>query len=67
MILRYQQEMAGLNTQRIVEHDRMTEDVTVTTYADGTKVYVNYGKNTYRRGSLTLPALDYLVERGNAQ
>ncbi len=67
MILRYQSETAGLNTQRIIGHSRLTEDVTMTTYADGSRVYVNYGKVAYRKGSLTIPELDYLVERGDAQ
>ncbi len=67
MITRYQQETAGLNNQRIVGHTRLNEDVAVTTYADGTMVYVNYGKKDYRKGTITVPALDYLVERGKAQ
>ena len=65
MIVRYQAEMAGLNQQRITNHERVTENVTVTTYADGTKVYVNYGDEEYRDGAAAVPPMDYLVERGN--
>ena len=65
MIVRYQAEMAGLNQQRITNHERVTENVTVTTYADGTKVYVNYGDAEYRAGAAAVPPMDYLVERGN--
>ena len=67
MIQRYQQEMSGLNQQRIVNHERLNDYVTVTTYEDGTKVYVNYGANEFEEGSLTIPARDYMVERGKAQ
>ncbi len=67
MITRYQTEMAGLNRQKITGHERLTDDVAVTTYADGTKVYVNYGTNEYSSGTVNVPARDYLVERGSKQ
>ncbi len=67
MIQRYQQEMNGLNGLRIADHDRLAEEVTVTVYEDGTRVYVNYGSEEYREEGLTVPARDYLVERGSAQ
>ena len=66
-ILRYQTEMAGLNRQTIVDHDQLTEEISVTTYADGTKVYVNYGNREYKKGGIEIPARDYMVERGNGQ
>ena len=64
LIQRYQQDMAGLNQEKIVAHHWLTEDVVVTTYEDGTKVYVNYGRDEYRDGGLKLAARDYHVERG---
>ena len=67
MILRYQKEMTGLNRQKIVNHMRISEEVAVTEYADGTKVYVNYGNAVFRMGNIRVPARDYVVERGNAQ
>ena len=67
MILRYQAEMAGLNSQRITGHECITSDVRVTTYEDGSRVYVNYGSQDYRMGTKLVPARDYLVERGNVQ
>ena len=67
MITRYQTEMAGLNRQAITGHERLNEDVAVTTYADGTKVYVNYGANDYQEGGITVPGRDYLVKRGGGQ
>ena len=67
MITRYQKEMSGLNRQAITDHERLSEDVAVTTYADGTKVYVNYSTRDYRAGSVTVPGRDYLVKRGGGQ
>ena len=65
MVVRYQTEMAGLNRQKITGHKRLTDDVAMTSYADGTKVYVNYGINEYSTGTVNVPARDYLVERGS--
>ena len=63
-ISRYQKEMAGLNRQRIIGHMILPMDVTMTVYADGTKVYVNYGIHDYILDDGTaVPARDYIVVR----
>jgi hypothetical protein len=67
MIRKYQTDMAGLNRQRIVKHEHVYDLVTCTTYEDGTKVYVNYGREDYRSGTVKVPAREYLVERGNGR
>ena len=67
MILRYQKEMAGLNNIRITGHEIITDEVHVTIFEDGTRVYVNYSGKDCKEGTLTIPARDYLVERGRAQ
>ena len=67
MMTRYQQEMKGLNRQRIVGHEQLTDKVAVTTYEDGTRVYVNYSSADYTEGPVKVPARDYLVERGPAK
>ena len=67
MIRRYQTEMAGLNRQTIVDHKQLAEEVSETTYADGTKVYVNYSSLDYRGNGVTIPAREYLVKRGDGQ
>ena len=59
-ILRYQREAKGLNRQRITGHEALTDHVTVTTYEDGTRVYVNYGTEEYR-GETQVPARDYVI------
>lgn len=64
MVSKYQQEMEGLNQQRIVSHEMLTEDVAVTGYEDGTKVYVNYSADVYTNGGVTVDARSYTVERG---
>ena len=64
MILRYQSEMAGLNRQKITGHEQLSKDVSVTTYEDGTRVYVNYSNEDYPSGSVIIPARDYFVEKG---
>lgn len=60
---RYKKEMAGLNNQYIINHEILADGVSVTTYENGTKVYVNYGINEYVGDTVTVPARDYLVER----
>ena len=67
MIQRYQRETAGLNRQKMTGHKRLAENVVMTMYEDGTKIYVNYGRDDYTAGSLKLPARDYKVERGNGR
>ena len=62
-----QKEMTGLNSQRITGHEFLTNDVHVTTYEDGTRVYVNYGNTEYAKGKVKVPAREYLVERGSAE
>lgn len=63
-VTRYQKEMAGLNQTRITGHMLLPMEVTLTVYADGTKVYVNYGTEDYTLDDGTLvPARDYAVTR----
>lgn len=67
MIARYQTEMAGLNRQTITGHEQLAKEVAVTVYQDGTRVYVNYSNNDFQADGLTVPARDYLVERGSGK
>lgn len=64
LITKYQADMAGLNQLRIVSHERVTANLSITGYADGTKVYVNYGSEDYVQDGVTVPARSYIVERG---
>ena len=66
-ITRYQSDMAGLNQQSIVDHRRLDNGVTITTYEDGTKVFVNYSDRDLTVLGQKVPARDYSVERGNGK
>ncbi len=67
VIARYQREMTGLNQLRITGHEALEGNVNVTTYENGTKVYVNYGDDPWTGEGVTVPARDYLVKGGEAQ
>ena len=63
VLTKYREDMHGLNSQRITGHAYLTDDVTRTTYEDGTLVYVNFGSEAYRAGGAAVPARSYLVVR----
>ena len=60
----YQENMKGLNQQRIVGYEKLNETVSATEYEDGTKVYVNYADVQTTVQGITIPARSYTVERG---
>ncbi len=61
MITAYQTQMAGLNRQRMVGHNHPAEQVSATTYEDGTVVYVNYRMEPFTVNGTEIPARSYLV------
>lgn len=63
-VTEYQAAAAGLNQQRIVSHEKLEHNITVTGYEDGTKVYVNYSDRSYIIDGTFVKARDYTVERG---
>ena len=63
MITQYQKDMEGLNQQRIVSHEKLSESVSVTGYEDGTKIYVNYAADAYTADGVTVNGRSYAVER----
>lgn len=46
----------------IKEHKILAKDVTVTTYENGTKVYVNKSDNDYKENGITVKTMDYLIK-----
>ena len=61
---RYSSELGSVFNQSITDWQRLSENVTVTEYANGVKAYVNYGYSDYRTSAgLVIPARDYVVER----
>ena len=67
IITTYQKDMAGLNRTPITDHDIITSDVSVTTYANGTQVWVNYGTTDYTAGTQKIPARSYIVTGGESK
>lgn len=60
---RYEEELGHIFNQYLIDHENIAEGVFVSTYEDGTKVYVNYNDNEFIIGNINIPANDYLVER----
>ena len=57
---RYNRELGGTFNQEMTGHEKLTNDVSCTTYADGTKVYVNFSFSDYTAPDGTsVPARDY--------
>ena len=59
-----EEQMSGLQDKTITDHGYLAQNVSVTTYSDGTKVYVNYASSDYVDGNLTIGARDFVVVRG---
>ena len=70
-VLETDAELKALHEQldgaAMVDHTRLAEDVVCATYANGVRVYVNYRRTDYTADGLTIPALGYLVEGGDAE
>ena len=60
---RYNSELGHVFNQKMTDHEFINDTVTCTTYADGTKVYVNFGFNEYLENGIYVPARDYKVVR----
>lgn len=60
---RYNRELGHIFHMEMTDYDNLSEDVSVTEYADGTKVYVNTGYDEYNADGITVPARDYVVVR----
>ena len=60
---RYENELGHTFDQYLIDHEIIDKGVVVSTYEDGTKVFVNYNNFDFITGDITIPANDYLVER----
>ncbi len=60
---RYEAELGHCFNQYITSHELLEQGVSVTSYEDGTKVYVNFNDVDYITGDITVPAQDYIVKR----
>lgn len=60
---RWQQDLSAVAGMPITSHTRQG-DVAVTTYQNGTRVYVNYSDAAVQADGISIPALDYVVVTG---
>ena len=61
---KYNRELGHIFNQEMVDHDKLTDEVSCTVYKDGTKVYVNYSYEDYTAPDGTvIPARDYKAVR----
>ncbi len=61
---RYNDELGHTFNQSMTGHANLSSDVSVTEYADGTNVYVNYGYSDFvTEDGVTVPARDYVVNK----
>lgn len=63
---RYNEELGHTAQLRMTNHKRISEDLSLTEYEDGTQVYVNYSNADITADGLTVPANDYFVVRKGA-
>ncbi len=64
---RIDRELGHTYSMEITDHSYLTENVTVTEYADGTRVYVNYSKKPYTVDGVSVPAEDFAVVGGGGK
>jgi len=60
---RYNSELGHTFNQEMTNHINISDTLSCTTYADGTKVYVNYDYAEVEIDGFTVPARDYLVTK----
>ena len=60
----FQSLFQTLRCKLIVSHQRVTNDVFVTTYEDGTEIIVNYGETDYSMNGRRIPANGFEVQKG---
>lgn len=60
----YNEVFADLQDQFIIDHKQVLEDVYVTVYEDGTRIYVNYNPVDRKAEGHNVPAMGYIVVEG---
>lgn len=63
MYTRYNKELGHTFNQEMTGHKNLSDTLSVTTYADGTRVYVNFSYYDAEADGITIPARDYKVVR----
>jgi hypothetical protein len=63
MIAQMAQELTEATLgQRLVNHEKLAENVYASTFADGSVVYVNYGSKAVSVKGIRIPAMDFVRE-----
>jgi hypothetical protein len=60
-------DLAHIQDCTIIDHANLADDVAYTKYSDGTVVYVNYSNEDYVADGITIPSMDYIVEKGGVR
>lgn len=53
-----------LNQVQMISHENLDEGVARVTYADGTRIYVNYAENKKKVDGVEIASMDYVVVKG---
>ena len=61
-VAQYRQTLSGIFNQEMTGHERVG-NVTITTYANGTRVYVNFGYTDTAVDGITVPARSYAAQQ----
>ena len=61
-VAQYRQTLSGIFNQEMTGHERVG-NVTITTYANGTRVYVNFGYTDAAVDGITVPARSYAAQQ----
>ncbi len=59
----YEKNLHALQNRLIIDHQKITKDVYLTAYDDGTKTIVNYGSSAYSYNGRKISALNYIIAR----
>lgn len=61
---RINEEMGYLQSEEIISHEILGEDVVKVSYEDGSSVYVNYSSDTVNVDGVSIDAKDFIVKKG---
>ncbi len=56
----FYEPLKHLQTQKLLEHKYLTDDLVRITYEDGTRIFINYGKKTVIDG-IEIPEMDFVI------
>lgn len=56
----FYEPLKKLQTQKLIEHKYITDELVRITYENGTKIYVNYGKKT-EIDNIQIPEMDFVI------